>query len=248
MQPPFRLPRMPKFITCIEHHLMHDTSNFSSCRSGPQKMSNNLYEQGGLPKKNEVPMECWNINFEHTNIKHIYDKAHKWRSGSIWDMNSFVLYSCLLHSLSKLSFQYNRPDSSHLLFAGHRKHILMAFQLERNCHKALWNSQSPRSSVTWNKWCPLVIGVPARAFSFSVRSRPPGRLDGLSPTYNAFSDHTIQRNMVLVVRFKYSSAVSQAHNINLEHRMLRGRNRGRLRKKHVSFSFLTLVTSCAASP
>ena len=36
MHPPLRLPRMPKLITCIEHHLMHATLNFSSRARGPR--------------------------------------------------------------------------------------------------------------------------------------------------------------------------------------------------------------------
>lgn len=171
-----------------------------------------------------------------------------WRSGSCWDMNSSVLYSCLLHLLSKLSFQYRSPLSSHLLFAGHRKQMFMAFQLLRNCHSALKCSQSPRNSVTWNKWRPCVSGCPARVFSASVRSRPPGLPLGLTPRYNELSDHTIHRSTVFAVRLRYKISVSQAHNKNREHLMLRGRNRGRLRKKHVIFSFLTLVNNWAESP
>lgn len=178
----------------------------------------------------------------------IQDQAHIWRSGNIWAMNSAVENSCWHQPLSKLSFQYNNPESSHLLFAGQRKHTLIAFQDDLNCQVDLWNSQSPLSSVTWNLWCCFVIGSPARCCSFSVKARPPGLWLGLRPTNKELSDQTSHRSTVFNVLLRYSNDVSQTQTRNLEHRMLRGLKIGMLMNMQVIFSFLTFVMSCAASP
>ncbi len=171
-----------------------------------------------------------------------------WRSGSIWDMNSSVLYSDLLHSLSKLSFQYRSPLFWHLLFAGHLKQMFIAFQLDRKAHKDLKCSQSPLNSVTWKTRPCSVIGWPARFCSASERLRFPGRWLGWTPTKSELNDHTSHLRRLLTVRLRNNLSVSQTHSKNREHRIDRGRNKGKLRKKQVIFSFRTLVNNCAASP
>lgn len=173
------------------------------------------------------------------------------RGGSRLEMYSMVSNSWRAQVESSSIFQYRSPGSLALAIAGQRKQIpkfTPAFQLQQNCQIILWNSQSPRSSTTWNwcRWC--VIHVPARCVSAAERGLLPGLLVGLMPWYNQFSDHTSHLKMVLVVLFLYKRLASQLHSKNREYRIDRGLKIGMFIQKQSCFSMRTFVINWAASP
>ena len=151
---------------------------------------------------------------------------------------------------SSAQFQYRSPGSFDLDLAGHRKQTLMACHPHYwKFHTILWNSQSPLSSMTWNVWCANVIGFPAFCRKLPLRAVPPKPVVGWRPSYRALKLQTIQRRTAFNVLWGPNRLyASQVQRRNRLYRTLFGRQMGMFIHKHINFSFLYFVKSCAASP
>ena len=90
--PPLRLMSRPKFSTCITHHLMHETWNFSKRSSGPgrQYPKHNLY--GNCLKAyldSIIPVSKYLVTHSHGNeLLTMYHKSflfYRPREITSWD-------------------------------------------------------------------------------------------------------------------------------------------------------------------
>ena len=162
-------------------------------------------------------------------------------------MNSSKENSSLTHwqSSSILWYKYSAGPFDK---AGHRKHVLMPFQLPVVLQTSRCHSQSPRSSTTANLRCDVVSGTPASSRGFPVKGRFDTPTVGLIPSKAELKDQTSLRHTAFNVRFFTMRALGQVKSKNLLCLTEAGRNRMTFMKMATTFSTLYCVHNRALSP